>query len=514
MSRRSFLLGAVSLAAFGACSSNGGSSASTTSAVVRNTVPLDADPFTLGIASGDPRPTSVILWTRVAPDPLAPDGRGGMPADPVDVRWDIATDEAFDDIVGSGVATAEPRFGHSVHVEADDLDPASDYFYRFTVGEHTSPVGRTRTLPASDSSPERVRLAIANCQYFEGGLYAAYRHIAEDEIDLVVHLGDYIYELPALGGARRSLPEQSPRTLDEFRLRYSSYKVDPDLQAAHAALPFSLVWDDHEVADNYMGDTMPNQAPVDEVRELRAAAYQAWWENLPVRVPAPDGPDAVIYQDLQFGDLARLYLLDARQYAEVPPCRGETDPYDVGTCAAVPEDRDRLGAEQEAWLEDTARQGGVTWDLLGTPVALAGIDAGQGDESVLFLDLWDGYPTARQRVIDLLAELDNPVVLSGDYHQGMVLDVHQTPFDTDSPIVAPEFLSPAISSVPFNDPVAERTPHLREQLDVHGYLVVEATPDALTAEFRVLDDVARPDASVSTASAWLVEPGDPRTRRV
>ena len=511
-------MGAASIAALSACGSGGGSSSATTAAAVRNSVPLRSDPFTLGVASGDPLADLVILWTRLAPVPLAPDGAGGMPDEPVDVRWDIATDEAFDDLVGSGIATAEPRFGHSIHVEADDLDPASDYFYRFTVGEHTSPLGRTRTLPASDSSPERVRLAIANCQHLEAGLYGAYRHMVDDDIDLVVHLGDYVYELPATngpGGDRRSAPDGPPATLEEFRLRYASYKVDQDLQAAHAAFPFTFTWDDHEVSDNYMGDTLPSDPPPGAVRELRAAAYQAWWENLPVRVAPPDGPDLVVYHDVTFGDLARLYLLDERQYSDVPPCRGETVGYDAGTCDAVDGyEGDRLGADQEAWLDESARQGGVVWNLLGTPVALAGIDAGQGDETVHFLDLWDGFPVARQRVIDLLAEVDNPIVLSGDYHQGMVLDVNEAPFESGSALVAPEFMAPPISSVLFSDPVAGRTPHLREQLDGHGYLLIEATPDKVLAEFKMLDDVSDPDTAIATASSWQVDPGDPRTRRV
>lgn len=524
VTRRTFLLGAASVAALSACggsggsgSDAGGSSATTaggTTAATATAVAapagtgLDADPFTLGVASGDPLPESVILWTRLAPDPLASDGGGGAPADPIDVAWDLALDDAFEQLVGSGTATAEPAHGHSVHVDADGLDPATDYFYRFRVGDFTSPVGRTRTLPAADSSPEQVRLAIANCQYFESGYYAAYRYIAEDQVDLVVHLGDYIYELPALGGERSSAPTQTPTTLEAFRLRYSSYKVDPDLQAAHASAPFTLTWDDHEVADNYMGDTLPNGAAPAEVRRLRAAAYQAWWENLPVRVDPPDGPDLVVYHDVTFGDLARLYLLDERQYADEPPCRGETVPYDDGNCAAVDDPRTRLGAEQEAWLDETAGQGGVTWNLLGTPVALAGIDLGT-DEPEYFLDLWDGYPQARQQVIELLATVDNPVVISGDYHQGMVLDVNETPFDTDSPLVATEFMAPPISSVLFSQPVDARTPQLHEQLDGNGYLLVTVTPDDVTADFRILDDVRDPDSDVTTASTWRVDAGDP-----
>ena len=472
---------------------------------------LSGDPFTLGVASGDPRPDSVILWTRLAPDPLAADGAAGMPAETVSVAWDLSLEDSFADLVASGVTPADARHGHSVHVDVPRIEPATDYFYRFRVGDFTSPVGRTRTLPAADASPRQVRLAVANCQHLEAGFYAAYRSIAEDQVDLVVHLGDYIYELPALagpGGDRSSAPADPPTTLEAFRLRYASYKLDPDLQAAHASAPFTLTWDDHEVSDNYMGDTLPSGAPADEVRALRAAAYQAWWENLPVRLDPPDGPDLVVYHDVTFGDLARLYLLDERQYADVPPCRGETVPYNDGNCDAVDEPRTRLGADQEAWLADAAAQGGVTWNLLGTPVALAGIDVGT-DEPRYFLDLWDGYPQARQEVIDLLATVDNPVVISGDYHQGMVLDVNEVPFDPDSALVATEFMAPPISSVLFSDPVDARTPQLREQLDGHGYLLLTVTPDDVTADFRLVDDVRDPDSPVATASVWRVDAGDP-----
>ncbi len=525
VTRRGFLLGAASVVVLGACGSSGsgdesaggGEGATSTTAAVTPASDLTTDPFALGVASGDPLPDSIVLWTRLAPDPLAADGSGGMAGGTASVAWDLARDDTFADLVAGGTAPSDPAFGHSVHIDVRGLDPATDYFYRFRIGDFTSTVGRTRTLPAADASPERVRLGIANCQHFEAGFYAAYRHLAEDDVDLVVHLGDYIYELPATGGPdgnRSSRPALPPKTLEEFRLRYASYKTDPDLQAAHAAAPFTLVWDDHEVSDNYMGDTLPSGAGAAEVRDLRAAAYQAWWENLPVRLDPPDGSDLVVYHDVTFGDLARLYLLDERQYADEPPCRGETVPYDYGDCDAVGDDRTRLGADQEAWLDETARQGGVTWNLLGTPVALAGIDAGSGDEAKYFLDLWDGYPVARQRVIDLLAEVDNPVVISGDYHQGMVLDVNEAPFDTDSPLVATEFMAPPISSVLFSDDVSERTPQLRQQLDGHGYLLVEVTPEAVTAEFRMLDDVTDPDSAVQTESTWRVDAGDPAATEV
>ncbi|MET0491303.1 MAG: alkaline phosphatase D family protein [Acidimicrobiales bacterium] len=518
--RRGFLLGSGATLLLAACSSgddNGTTAASTTTTPTSTTLHsarLSGDPFSLGVASGDPASDSVILWTRLAPAPLTPDGSGGMPDDLVDVRWQIATDDRFTAIVDEGIATADPQYGHSVHVDAGGLDAVADYFYRFTVGDFTSPVGRTRTLPAEDAAVSRLALAVANCQWYESGTYAAYRHMAEEDVDLVVHLGDYIYEYAAGTGRRQSAPGYEIESLADYRLRYASYKVDPDLQAAHHRFPFVATWDDHEVADNYLGDSVPEgEIPVERLPERRAAAYRAWWENLPSRLPAPDGDHADIYRELTFGDLARLEMLDERQYADVAPCRDEVAD-DFGDCAArTDEDRSRLGPDQEVWFTETVGRGGVTWDLIGNPVVLAGVDAGRS-RSEFYLDTWDGFPDAQRRFIEAMAAADNPVVLTGDYHAGMVLDVNDAPFEPDAELVAPEFMAPPISSVLFPDDVSDRTPQLRQQINAHGYLTVVAEPDQLTATFRVLDDVQDARSAITTVATWQVDAGDPTPRQV
>ena len=531
--RRQFITGASAVAALvvtgcsgddgggGAGSAGTGSSttasASNQTSTTLHSAKLAADPFTLGVASGDPLPDSVILWTRLAPDALAVDGRGGMPADAesVDVVWEVAADDRFTQIVTSGVFTAEARHGHSVHVDASGLKPGTDHHYRFRVGEWQSPVGRARTLP--DGSAERLRLAVANCQMLETGAYAAYRHMAGQDLDLVLHLGDYIYEYPGVPGARPSLPETMVVSLADYRLRYASYHLDPDLQAAHARFPFVVTWDDHEVANNYMGDSVPGTggSPQEQL-DRKAAAYQAWWENLPVRIDPPEGPALAVHRSFTVGDLARLHVLDERQHSEVPPCRPDPEStIDFGDCEAREgEDRTRLGADQEAWLEGSLAEGGVTWNLVGNPVVLAGVDSGAADgDAAYYLEVWDGFPQARNRLTEQLAGSSNPVVLTGDYHQGMVLDVHRTPFDMSSEVVAPEFMAPPISSVLFGQDVSPRTPHLREQLNSHGYLSVEVTPDRLTASFQVVADVTDAASAVTTASTWTVDVGDPITRR-
>jgi alkaline phosphatase D len=512
ISRREFIIGAASAAMFAACSEGDDTSAPTTTpthalgpTTTRRAATLSGDPFGLGVASGDPQAESVILWARLAPKPLAEDGHGGMPDDPVDVVWEVATDDRFRKLVGRGVATAEPDAGHSLHVEAEELEPATDYFYRFTVGEWTSPVGRTRTLAAPGDTPERFALAIANCQMLDTGRYGAYRHMVAEDVDLVMHLGDYIYEYPG----PRALPGRVPESLADFRLRYACYRSDRDLQAAHARFPFVCTWDDHEVLNNYMGDNVHDGRPPEQVRELRAAAYRAWWEYIPVRIPAPDSATVPIYRYIDIGDLARLYILDTRQHADIPPCRDGGAQGDFGDCDARVLDRSLLGADQEQWFSEATSESAARWNVVGNPVALSGIDGGI-DASAYYLDSWDGYPEARLRLLDALADVDNPVILTGDYHAGMVLDAQRRPFEPDSEVVATEFLSPPISSVLFPADVSARTPQLRQQINAHGYLTVTVMHDELTTAFRVLDDVADPDTAVRTEATWQVDAGTPR----
>jgi alkaline phosphatase D len=517
--RRRLLIGGAALAAGLAvgCSSDDSSSPTTTSLSdgppdTRTPPDLASTPFTLGVASGDPRPDSVVLWTRLAPDPLAADGLGGMPDEPVDVAW-VVRARGTSNVLSEGVATAIREHGHTVHVVVNDLRAATAYDYAFTVGSFTSATGTFATLP--DGSPERFSLAVVNCQWFETGAYAAYRHLVDEPVDLVLHLGDYIYEYAgATEGPRTTVPDHALETLADYRLRYASYRLDPDLQAAHARFPFVVTWDDHEVANNYMGDVIGDLDP-GAATARKAAAYQAWWEHLPVRFDPPDGSELAVYQAFDVGDLARVYVLDQRQYSDVPPCRDDPGAQgDFGDCAARTDDADRtrLGAEQEAWFADQTAASRATWNLVGNPVVLAGVDGGNdADGSKYYLDTWDGFPTARHRFIEQLATMDNPVVLTGDYHAGMVLDVHERPFDGDGgAVVATELMSPAISSPLFPDDVSARTPQLRQQLNEHGYLTVAVEPERLTAQFRVLADVADPESTISTAATWVIQAGNPR----
>lgn len=521
LDRRTFLAGLVATVGAAACGgSDGGSGGEAASGTTRpGTVataapppPLSGPPFTLGVASGDPLADRVVLWTRLAPDPL---GDGGMPDEPVDVAWEVARDDGFAEVVRSGVATAVPALAHSVHVDADGLEPDTWYHYRFRVGEHTSPVGRTRTFPAAGTSPERMRLAVANCQGYQFGRYAAYRHMAGEDLDAVLFLGDYIYELPGVDDPERALAERNyvggvPETVEDFRRRYAITQMDEDLAAAHRAAPWIVTFDDHEVVNNYAGDDGALVGSGPEFLARRAAAYQAWYEHLPLRIEPPDDDGMVrVHREARFGDLARLLVIETRQHADPPPCR-ETSLLDEGPgCAEQDaEDRTALGAEQADWLDQQLGGGDeATWQVLASPVLLAGLDiAAPGEPPAFYLETWDGYAAERRRVVAALAGARNPVVLSGDYHASFVADVHLEPRDRSTPVVAPELLATAISSVPFATDHTAGNPHVRYFEARNGYLACEVTADAITAEFRYVDDVADAASPVATAATFVVTP--------
>ena len=275
-------------------------------------------PFKLGVASGDPLPDGVVLWTRLAPDPL----NGGMPDKRVPVQWQVATDEAFANVVREGATFASPELAHSVHVEVGGLRPAGEYFYRFRAGSELSPVGRTKTAPAFGASVAEMNFAFVSCQQYEHGYFTAYRHMSEEDLDLVVHLGDYIYEYGpnqyvAPGGNVRTHVGPEIVSLSDYRRRHAQYRTDEDLQAAHAAFPWAVTWDDHEVENNYADEIPEGGQSVEAFILRRAAAYQAYYEHMPLRrTSVPSGPDMQLYRRLTFGNLAEFNVLDTRQYRD------------------------------------------------------------------------------------------------------------------------------------------------------------------------------------------------------
>lgn len=481
-------------------------------------VALTEDPFLYGVASGDPLPEAVVIWTRVE----VGDSDFDSTRDSVSVAWEVAEDDSFTNIVVSGRFETIAEHGHSVHVDVLELNPATNYHYRFLAGGWTSPVGGTRTAPAAEASPEEVgsvRLAVASCQAFKSGYFSAYEHLTTEEVDAVVFVGDYIYELEA--GTLRDHGLDIPTTLDDYRAYYAVARREPQLAAAHARHPWIVIWDDHEVEDNYaawepggVGAAIdPNAA--ESFRARRNAAYQAWWEFMPVRTGPPAEGELEIYRRFRFGTLADLMVLDTRQYrssivsgegnGNLPRFFGGGPQLD----GAFDPNRTMLGARQEEWLDttlDDSVAADTAWTLLAQTTVLAEVDRDPSTPDKGFsMDAWDGYVANRDR---LLASAEakgvaNLVSLGGDIHASAVTDLLRSYHDSDAPAVGTEFIAPSVTSLELLLPEfvegSLSNPHVHLYETQHrGYLVVEATPEELRAEYRWV-------ASTETASSPLVE---------
>lgn len=476
------------------------------------------DPFGLGVASGDPLPDRVVLWTRLAPRPLEADG--GMDEAPVRVRWQMAADENFRRVVREGVVLAEAGHAHSVHVDVGGLEPARGYFYRFIAGGVASTVGRTRTAPVPGSMPARLRLASVGCQNYEAGFFTAYRHLAGEDFDLVIHTGDYIYEGAAAKNRKklvRSHPDHVCRTLADYRMRYGLYKSDADLKAAHAAHPFAVVFDDHEVANNWAGRFDGRGRSDADFFARRAAGFKAWWEHMPVRAAAmPAGSTIRIHRGLDFGALARINLCDTRQYRTPQPCGGGTVARCAGDSAA---DAQMLGVAQEAWLNSRLLHSGANWNVIAQQVVMAELNRATDDGGVTYdMDKWDGYRAARTRLIGLLASapVANPIVLSGDIHRHIAAELRTDFARPETPAVATEFVNTSISSRGNGNAQARapaawlaHNPHIRYARDLRGYICHSVTRQNWRADFRVIDRVTLRGEPIRTDRSFVVETGHP-----
>ncbi len=474
-------------------------------------------PFTLGIASGDPLADRVVLWTRLAPRPFDEDG--GMGPAPVTVRWQVADDEGFTRIRAQGEARAEAAHAHSVHVDAAGLEPGRGYFYRFIAGNAVSPTGRTRTAPAAGRMPAHLRLASVGCQNFEAGFYAAYRRLAEEDLDLVIHTGDYIYEGAARkkrDGLVREHPDHDCVTLAQYRLRYALYKGDPDLQAAHAAHPFAVVIDDHEVADNWASDIDGRGRGGEAFRARRAAGLKAWWEHMPVRAKPQDG-GIRIFRALDYGALAHISLCDTRQYRAHQPCGGGTVPHCIEDMRA---DLQMFGAMQEDWLRGSLSDSRARWNVIAQQVVMAEMNrAAPKDEPRFDMDKWDGYRPARDRFLGFLedARIANPVVLSGDIHRHIAMELRRNFSRPATTALATELVNTSISSRGDGNPKSRATrnwlavnPHFHYARDLRGYIRHTLSAARWQADFRVLDSVASRNATVRTDASFVIEAGQPR----
>jgi len=516
--RRAFLLDAARLAALA-----GASSACAAAP--------EAYPFSLGVASGSPLPDSVILWTRILANPL--DAASVKPI-ALPVRWEVAADESFRQIVARGSAVAAPELAHSVHVDVRGLAPARWYWYRFMLGSAISPVGRTRTAPAAGSMPGTLRLAVASCQHWQFGSYAAHRHIAASSPDLVAFLGDYIYEWGAfqLDHPPRAVRANESFTLEHYRARYAQYKSDPDLQAAHRVAPWIVTWDDHEVANDYAGERDERLAADFPTR--RAAAYQAFYEHMPLRLPpAQNGrfPGVRMYQRYDWGQLARFHVLDDRQYRSFEACtpagRGGSSSVTPRGCAELRDPRrTMLGAEQETWLTQGLNGSKATWNILAqqTPMAQASqVPVVRSDDGRFWTDGWDGYPAARARLFAALAQSGaaNPVVLAGDVHTFYASELRANylrPASTANRVLAAEFCGTSVTSSSRpqarTDQIVGINPHIQYgRSDKRGYMLMEITPATLSTQMMGLDDVRDAKTNVAALATFRVAAGRSKVER-
>ncbi|WP_311223333.1 MULTISPECIES: alkaline phosphatase D family protein [unclassified Acidovorax] len=501
--------------------------------------------FPLGVASGAPSADGFVLWTRLLDGPVPGsvpfDSPRGVLPDALTVRWEVAEDDAFRRIVRSGQAQALALLGHAVHVEVTGLAPGRWYFYRFMHGDAVTRTARTRTAPAADAMPPKTRFAFASCQRWEQGHYAAYRHLLDEELDLVLFLGDYIYEYamprkpPATALVRtHTLPVAA--TLADFRDRYALYRTDEHLQAAHRACPWIVTWDDHEVQNDYAG--LGGIGAAGDFLVRRNAGYQAFYENMPLRASALQRGlaglgtlDAVrVHERHAWGPLMNVHVLDTRQYRDRQACRApgsaSEGPVSPQRCAELRDPaRSMLGAQQERWLAQGIAQdaaSGVRWSVLAQQTLFSQRNSRQAPQESFSSDTWGGYPASRQRVLDAVrsARPRNTVFVGGDIHQNCVCRVLADFSDPGSPVIGSEFCGTSISSVSNVPPeraqqTVRRNPHiLLARPDQRGYAVAEVTPERWTTTLRVVDDVTREDSGVSTQARFVVDDGVPGPRAV
>ena len=489
-------------------------------AILRAQAPGFVDyPFGLGAASGDPSADGFVIWTRLAPDPLG--ANGGMPTRPVAVQWEVAEDTRFQAVVARGEAVARPELAHAVHVEVGGLRPDRPYHYRFTCGGERTATGHARTLPLPGAKVGRIRFASAGCMHYEMGWYTAFRHMAADrDLAFVYHYGDYIYEgrriayPPVLDKAAfpRSFGAAECYTLDDYRRRYALAKLDPDLQAAHHALPFFVTFDDHEVQNNWVGEIDAGGAPSELFLTRRAAAFQAWYEHMPVRASAfPRGGHVALARSARIGDLVDLRILDTRQYRSDQPCDDGFKPRCPGMADPAAQ---VLGAAQEKALFAALAKRDTRWTALAQQVMMMDLDRRTfADETapIFNQDSWAGYTAPRARLIERIGGGD-VVVLTGDEHQNFAGQL----FDARGRPVAVEFVATSISSGgdgqdvrPGNDRIMADNPGLAFTNDQRGYAVCDVTPERYRTDFMVMDRVTTPGGTLSRRASYAVEHGRP-----
>ena len=481
-------------------------------------------PFQLGIASGEPEADGFVIWTRLAPQPFEP-GYGMVPA-PVEVRWEVASDERMQNRVAEGTAIARPELGHAVHVEVAGLEPNRPYFYRFYSGRERSAIGRAKTTPALGQPIDSLRFGVAGCQNYEQGYYTAHRHLAAEEADFIFCYGDYIYEYrgnrirPRRDGSQGEMVRphegQEIHTIEDYRRRYAQYKMDLDLQAAHASAPWFVIWDDHEIDNNWVSDLDQDGTPASIFALRQQMAMQAYYEHMPLRAKSmPLGNRMQIYRQQRFGDLLDLNLLDTRQYRTDQPCEDRWAQF----CEGV-QDRDAqvLGKAQEDWLFDKLKSSDAQWQVLAQQIMMMDLDRVPGDGQGRNVDSWGGYETPRDRVLAKVRDLgkDSVIVLTGDEHQNYAGELHLDGKRPGPKPIATEFVTTSISSGGDGEDQRSDTMAWQEENEClkwhnaqRGYVMCDVTRDQWTTEFKTLDYVSTRGAPIKTRKRMAVAAGEP-----
>jgi alkaline phosphatase D len=480
-------------------------------------VAFSENPFRLGVASGDPAPDGFVIWTRLAPKPF--EIGFGMPSSRVEVDWEISSDEAFGAIVQSGKAAASPHLAHAVHVEVAGLNPGRHYWYRFRAGGVQSPAGRARTAPAAGAPLARATFGVAGCQNYEAGLFTAHKHLAAENLDFVFCYGDYIYEnagRPTPAGARPGI--QSTHfggeiySVDDYRRRYAQYKMDPDLQAAHAAHPWFAVWDDHEIDNNWASIFDEGNSPVELFAMRRQAAAQAYYENMPLRMSSfPSGAAIQIYRRARYGDLIDLNLLDTRQYRTNQPCNDRAEGCSV---EAVSDPKaEFMGRSQEDWLFKGFAASRAKWNVLAQQMMMMDLDRDPGPNLRYNIDSWAGYRTPRNRILKQIRDrkVPNVIVLTGDEHVNYAGELHLDGLKPEKTPIAVEFVSTSITSGGDGQDQSDgakalvaNNPQLKFINQQRGYVVCDVTPERWQTEFKVLDRISTPGGTLSTRTKLAV----------
>ena len=473
------------------------------------------NPFALGVASGRPRADSVVLWTRV----LFSDEDRAMGTPALSVRVEVFSDAALKQrVYTTDVLTNENR-AHSVHVHLQNLQPSTDYWYRFSQCDALSAVGHARTAPALNADVHELRFALTSCQHYEQGQYIAHAEIAKQKLDFVLFMGDYIYESSNPQYIVRQHNSEEPKTLQQYRDRYEQYKRDPMLQAAHAAHPWVLMWDDHEVVNDYANDQDRNYTDPQLMLLRRAAAYQAYFEHQPVLI----GPDANnlanmrLYEQLTWGKLADLWTLDCRQYRSAQACR---DPLRGGGRMVVQCDelndsnRTMFGYEQERWLTKGLAHSKRHWKFVAQATQISATSVPTPVGRSYWNDAWDGYPEARKRLLQTVidAKLNNVVTLGGDVHCNVAANLRIEPNNPQSPIVASEFVTTSITSKGLSDKAASiirdsNSDLLHYRTDERGYCLITVNAKEVRCDFRTTKFPAGSETELKTQASYKVNSG-------